>query len=346
MRSLLVAELADFLGGELAGPKTKSFLGVSKIDHSIPGSLSFLANDKYEEYIYSTTASVVLVKMDFEPHQKLDKTLIKVEDPYMAFCKVLNKHFNPGVAKTGVEKNAVVSESSKIGEDVYVGANTYIDDNVTIGNHVKIYPNCYIGTGVTIEDNCLIYANVSIYHDTQIGENTIIHSGAVIGSDGFGHAPQKDGSYIKIPQIGNVIIGKDVEIGSNCSIDRATMGSTIINDGVRLDNLIQVAHNVEIGEHTVIASLTGISGSTTLGPNCVIGGQVGFSGHLNIAKGTKVGAQSGLGKSVKEENTRLFGSPVQLLKDEMRSLIVFRELPQMKEKLEQLEKIVKKNNEG
>ncbi|MBO6515461.1 MAG: UDP-3-O-(3-hydroxymyristoyl)glucosamine N-acyltransferase [Bacteroidia bacterium] len=346
MRSLLVAELTDFLEGELSGTTTETFTGVSKIDQSIPGSLSFLANDKYEEHIYTTSATVVLVKKDFTPQKELDKTLIRVEDPYLAFCKVLNKYFNPAIAKSGVEPGAVISEKSTLGTNVYIGANTYIDENSTIGNNVKIYPNCHIGSGVTIDDNCLIYANVSIYNDSQIGENTIIHSGAVIGSDGFGHAPQKDGSYVKIPQIGNVVIGKNVEIGSNCSIDRATMGSTVIHDGVRLDNLIQVAHNVEIGAHTVIASQSGISGSTTLGPNCVVGGQVGFAGHITIAKGTKIGAQSGLGRSVTEENTRLFGSPVQPLKDEMRSQIVFRELPQLKEKVEQLEKVINEKNEG
>lgn len=342
----MVAELADFLGGELAGPNTESFFGVSKIDQSIPGSLSFLANPKYEEFIYSTEASVVLVKTDFEASQELDKTLIKVDDPYLAFCKVLNKYFNSSVSKSGIAASAVIDEGAKMGTNIYIGANTCIEAGATIGDNVKIYPNCYIGDGVTIEDNGLIYANVSIYYDTQIGKNVIIHSGTVIGCDGFGHAPQKDGSYVKIPQIGNVIIGNDVEIGANCSIDRATMGSTIIHDGVRLDNLIQIAHNVEIGEHTVIASQSGVSGSTTLGPNCVVGGQVGFAGHITIAKGTKIGAQSGLGKSVTEENTRLFGSPVQPLKDELRSQIVFRELPQMKEKLEQLEKVINKKNEG
>jgi UDP-3-O-[3-hydroxymyristoyl] glucosamine N-acyltransferase len=341
----LVAELADFLGGTLSGPKTETVFGVSKIDQSIAGSLTFLANPQYEEFIYTTDATVVLVKTDFEPKSELDKTLIKVKDPYMAFGQILNKYFNPGVSKSGIEKGAVVSETATLGENCYVGANTYIDENSTIGNNVKIFPNCFIGSGVTIGDDCLIYANVSIYNDTQIGTSTIIHSGCAIGSDGFGHAPQSDGSYIKIPQIGNTIIGDRVEIGSNCTIDRATMGSTIIHDGVRLDNLIQVAHNVEIGENTVIAAQTGISGSTSLGPNCVIGGQVGFAGHLTIAKGTKVGAQSGLGKSVEEENTRLFGSPVQPLKDEFKSQIIFRQLPELKDKVEMLEKLIIKNKE-
>lgn len=342
----MVAELADFLGGTLSGPTTKTVFGVSKIDQSIPGSLSFLANTKYEEFIYSTEASAILVHNDFKPQTEINKTLIHVDDPYMAFCAVLNRYFNPGVAKNGIEKGAVVDDSSTVGKGCYIGANTYIDAGCTIGDNVKIFPNCFIGSGVTIENDCLIYANVSIYNDTQIGKSTIIHSGSVIGSDGFGHAPQKDGSYVKIPQIGNVIIGDHVEIGSNCSIDRATMGSTIIHDGVRLDNLIQVAHNVEIGAHTVIAAQTGISGSTSLGPNCVVGGQVGFAGHITIAKGTQIGAQSGLGKSVTEENTRLFGSPVQPLKDELKSQVVFRDLPALKAKVDKLESLITKNKES
>jgi UDP-3-O-[3-hydroxymyristoyl] glucosamine N-acyltransferase len=341
----LVAELADFLGGELSGPITETVFGVSKIDQSISGSLTFLANLKYEDFIYTTDASVVLVKSDFNPKPTLNKTLIRVEDPYMAFCAVLNEYYNPGVSKSGIESGAVVSKDSTVGDNCYIGANSYVDANSKIGNNVKIFPNCFVGSGVTIGDNCLIYANVSIYNDSQIGESTIIHSGSVIGSDGFGHAPQKDGTYIKIPQIGNVIIGDRVEIGSNCSIDRATMGSTIIHDGVRLDNLIQVAHNVEIGANTVIAALTGVSGSTSLGPNCIIGGQVGFAGHINIAKGTQVGAQSGLGKSVVEENSRLFGSPVQPLKDELKSQVIFRDLPKLKSRVDELEKLVIKNKE-
>ncbi|MFT5723997.1 MAG: UDP-3-O-[3-hydroxymyristoyl] glucosamine N-acyltransferase [Bacteroidia bacterium] len=341
----MVAELADFLGGELSGPITETVFGVSKIDQSISGSLTFLANLKYEDFIYTTDASVVLVKSDFNPKPTLNKTLIRVEDPYMAFCAVLNEYYNPGVSKSGIESGAVVSKDSTVGDNCYIGANSYVDANSKIGNNVKIFPNCFVGSGVTIGDNCLIYANVSIYNDSQIGESTIIHSGSVIGSDGFGHAPQKDGTYIKIPQIGNVIIGDRVEIGSNCSIDRATMGSTIIHDGVRLDNLIQVAHNVEIGANTVIAALTGVSGSTSLGPNCIIGGQVGFAGHINIAKGTQVGAQSGLGKSVVEENSRLFGSPVQPLKDELKSQVIFRDLPKLKSRVDELEKLVIKNKE-
>jgi UDP-3-O-[3-hydroxymyristoyl] glucosamine N-acyltransferase len=346
LRKLLVAELADFLGGTISGPSTETVFGVSKIDQSIPGSLSFLANLKYEEHIYTTSATVVLVKSGFVPKPELNKTLIFVEDPYMAFCSVLNKYFNPGVSKTGIEKGAVIAESASVGNNCYIGANSYIDEGAKIGDNVKIFPNCFIGADVTIGNDCLIYSNVSVYHECKIGNATIIHAGCAIGSDGFGHAPQKDGSYIKIPQIGNVVIGNDVEIGSNCSIDRATMGSTIIHDGVRLDNLIQVAHNVEIGAHTVIAALTGVSGSTSLGPNCVIGGQVGFSGHITVAKGTQVGAQSGVNRTIKEENTKLFGSPVQPLKDELKSLIVFKDLPNLQAKVDKLEKLVIKNKEA
>ena len=345
MRELLVAELADFLGGTIEGPMTETVFGVSKIDQSIPNSLSFLANTKYEEFIYTTSASAILVNTDFKAKASLDKTLIVVDDPYMAFCAVLNRYFNPGVSKSGIEAGATVSKSANVEDTCYIGANTYIGDHVVIGKNVKIFPNCFIGDGVTIGDDCLIYANVSVYHECRIGSSTIIHSGTVIGSDGFGHAPQKDGTYVKIPQIGNVVIGDNVEIGSNCSIDRATMGSTIIEDGVRLDNLIQVAHNVEIGKNTVIASQTGISGSTTLGPNCIVGGQVGFAGHITIAKGTQIGAQSGLGKSVSEENTRLFGTPVQPLKNELKSQVVFRDLPSLKAKVDNLEKLIIKNKD-
>ena len=336
--------MADFLGGEVSGPSVETVFGVSKIDQSIPGSLTFLANEKYEEYIYSTEASAVLVKPEFEPTQKLNKTLIRVDNPYLAFCKVLNKYFNPAVAKIGVDSHAFVSNKANVGKNVYIGANCYVEDGVTIGNNVKIFPNCYIGAGSQIDDNTLIYANVTIYHETHIGKNTIIHSGTVVGSDGFGHAPQADGSYVKIPQIGNVVIGDDVEIGANCSIDRATLGSTIIANGVRLDNLIQVAHNVEIQEHTVIAAQSGVSGSTTIGPNCLIGGQVGFAGHLKVAKGTQIGAQSGIAKDVVEENQRLFGSPVQPLKNELRSQVVFRELPELKKRVEDLEQAINKND--
>jgi len=341
-----VAELANILNGELEGPKVETVLGVSKIDQSIPNSLSFLANPKYEEHLITTEASVVLVKRDYVAPAAAQKTLLRVDDPYSAFCTVLNTYFNPGVDKNGIDPSAVIADSAVLGEDCYIGANVVIDEGVKLGDNVKIFPNCYIGAGSKIGDNALIYSNVSIYHETSIGKNFIVHSGTVIGSDGFGHAPQKDGTYIKIPQIGNVVIGDDVEIGSNCSIDRATMGSTIINDGVRLDNLIQVAHNVEIGANSVIASQTGISGSTSLGERCVVGGQVGFAGHLKIANGTQVGAQSGLRKSVTEENQRLFGSPVQPLKDELRSQIAFRDLPKIKDKVYAVEREIQKLKES
>lgn len=338
--------MADILNGELVGPKVETVFGVSKIDQSIPNSLSFLANPKYEDHLITTEASVVLVKRDYEAPTTFQKTLLRVDDPYSAFCTVLNTYFNPGVDKTGVHSSAVIADSAVLGENCYVGANVVIDAGVRLGDNVKVFPNCYIGAGSKIGNNALIYANVSIYHETTIGNNFIVHSGTVIGSDGFGHAPQKDGTYIKIPQIGNVVIGDDVEVGSNCSIDRATMGSTIIQDGVRLDNLIQVAHNVEIGANTVIASQTGISGSTSLGERCVVGGQVGFAGHLKIANGTQVGAQSGLGKSVTEENQRLFGSPVQPLKDELRSQIAFRDLPKLKDKVDEVEREIQKLKES
>ncbi|MCB9246488.1 MAG: UDP-3-O-(3-hydroxymyristoyl)glucosamine N-acyltransferase [Flavobacteriales bacterium] len=338
MKTLQVREIADLVKGQIIGDAGAEFTGVSKIDHSIPGSLTFLSNPKYESYLETTRAKVILLAPDRLPDDTKDHIFITVEDPYLAFCKVLNVHFSPSSNLNGIHQAAVIAPGATIGNDVYIGANSVIESGAVIADGVKIYPNCFIGPNCTIGAGSILYSNVSVYYDTQIGAEVIIHSGTVIGSDGFGHAPQKDGTYVKIPQLGNVIIEDRVEIGANCAIDRATLGSTIIREGSKLDNLIQIAHNVEIGAHTVIAGQTGISGSTSLGAHCVIAGQVGFAGHLKIADGTKVGAQSGLNKSIDEPNQRLFGSPAVPLNEALRTHVIIRTLPEMNKRIDDLEK--------
>ncbi|MBI1306062.1 MAG: UDP-3-O-(3-hydroxymyristoyl)glucosamine N-acyltransferase [Bacteroidetes bacterium] len=339
MTKLSVTEVAELIGGEIEGKSREWISGISKIDQGIPGSLTFLSNPKYAEHLFSTQADIILINRDQEINSESDKTFIRTDNAYLAFCQILNHYYNPARDKSGVDNRAVISSSASIGDNVYIGANAFVGDRAKIGNGVKIYPNVYIGDDAVIGDNTLVYSNVSVYHECVVGKNGIIHSGTVIGSDGFGHAPKGDGTYVKIPQIGNVVVGDDVEIGSNCSIDRATIGSTRIGDGVKLDNLIQVAHNVEIGDHTVIAGQTGISGSTTLGKYCVIGGQVGFAGHLKVADGTQVGAQSGLNKDITEKNTQLFGSPVMPVKDALRSHLMIKDLPNMRDRISKLEKL-------
>lgn len=338
MKTLQISEIASLVNGAVIGNPLEECTGVSKIDQSYPGSLTFLANPKYESYLKSTQAKAILISPDRVPQEKGDKIYITTEDPYLAFCKVLNKYYSPASALHGIHQAAVIDPGASYGTDVYIGANSIIESGAVIEDDVRIYPNCYIGPNTRIGKGTILYSNVSVYHDCVIGSEVIIHSGTVIGSDGFGHAPQKDGTYVKIPQIGNVVIGNQVEIGANCAIDRATLGSTIIHDGCRLDNLIQIAHNVEIGAHTVIAGQTGISGSTILGAHCVIAGQVGFAGHLKIADGTQVGAQSGLNKSIEEPNQRLFGSPAVPLKEALRTHVIVRTLPEIKTRVDNLEK--------
>lgn len=335
---IAVTEVADLLGGTVEGKAREWILGLSKIDQGQPDTLTFLANQKYVGFLDTTAADIILINPDQQIDSKSTKTFIRVEDAYLGFCQVLNQYLNPAFTKVGIDSSAFVSDSSTIESGVYIGSNVHIGNDVTIGKNCKIYPNTFIGDGVKIGDNTVIHSNVSVYHETIIGQRGIIHAGTVIGSDGFGHAPKKDGSYVKIPQVGNVVIGDDVEIGANCAIDRATLGSTKIGNGVKLDNLIQIAHNVEIGANTVIAAQVGVSGSTILGERCMIGGQVGFAGHLKIANGTQVAAQSGLNKDIVEENTKLFGSPVMPIKEAFRSLLLVQKLPDMRDKLEDLEK--------
>lgn len=335
---LSAQDIAQFTGGKIVGDAAASITNIAKIEEAKQGDLAFVGNVKYEHYVYETKASIVFVGIGFEPKQKVKATLVKTVSPYLSFCQVLDKYFNPNVHPSGIENPSFISEGIEVDKDSYIGAFVYIAKNVTLGKGVKIYPNTFIGEGCMIGDNTVIYAGTKVMPACKIGKNCIIHSGTVIGSDGFGHAPMPDGSYAKIPQVGNVIIEDDVEIGSNCSIDRATMGSTIIRKGVKLDNLIQVAHNVEIGANTVIAAQTGISGSTKLGERCIIGGQVGFVGHITVANGTQIGAQSGIPKAIKEENLQFIGTPIMPLREAFKTQVLVRNLPKLNDRITQLEK--------
>lgn len=335
------SEIAAFLNGEVIGDGNIKISNVSKIEEGKPGTLAFLANIKYESFIYTTQASVVLVNNSFVPKNSIASTLIKVEDAYQAFASLLDLYMQAKASlKLGIEQPSFIDESSTLGEDAYLGAFAYIGKNSKVGNNVKIYPQVHIADNVTIGDNCILYSGVKIYDDSIIGNNCIFHSGSVIGADGFGFAPQKDGTFKKIHQIGNVIIEDNVEIGANTTIDCGTMGSTIIRKGVKLDNLVQVAHNCEIGENTVIASQTGISGSSKIGKNCQVGGQVGLAGHLTIGDNVMIGAQSGVPKSVKN-NEMIFGSPAFNIKDCMKSISIYKNLPQLRGEVIQLQKEIK-----
>jgi len=335
-------QIATLVQGKLEGNPDAPVSNVAKIEEAQSGDLCFLSNPKYEEFLYSSSASVILVNENFETNKPFTPTLIRVKDAYSSFAFLLEQYNNmiSGSGNVGIESPSFISETAKIGINVYVGAFSYIGENVTIGEGVKIYPGCYIGNNVVIGAGAKIYAGVKIYHACTLGERVVIHSGTVIGGDGFGFAPLKDGTYKKIAQIGNVIIEDDVEIGANTTIDRATMGSTVIRSGVKLDNLIQIAHNVEVGANTVIAAQTGVSGSTKIGRNCIIGGQVGIVGHIHIADGTRINAQSGLSKSITHENTTLNGTPAFEYKSSLKSQAIFRNLPEMQHRLQKLEEMV------
>ena len=332
------ATIAGFLKGEITGNPEIKVNTIAKIEEGHTGALSFLANPKYEQYIYTTKSSVVLVNKNFVPTSKIEATLIKVENAYEAFASLLRLVDQSRPKKKGVHITAVIEPSAKIGTDVYIGPYSYIGENCVIGDGCSVYPQVYVGDNSRLGNNTTIYAGVKIYHECIVGEGCIIHSGTVIGSDGFGFAPQSENEFMKIPQLGNVIIEDHVEIGANVTIDRATMGSTIIRKGVKLDNLIQIGHNVEVGDNTVMAALTGISGSTKIGKNCMFGGQVGLAGHLKIANGTKIGAQGGILGDIREENTAIIGSPAIPVKQFMRSSILFKKLPELNSKIEKIEK--------
>jgi len=335
-------QIAALVQGKLEGDPDRKVSSVAKIEEAGPGDLCFLSNPKYEEYLYTSSASAVLVNETLVLLRPVTATLIRVKDAYASFALLLEQydHIISGSGNVGIEQPSYIAATAKIGKDVYVGAFSYIGENALLADGVKIYPGAYIGNNAVIGKDSKIYSGVKVYHGCVLGERVIIHAGSVVGGDGFGFAPLKDGTYKKIAQIGNVIIEDDVEIGANTTVDRATMGSTIIRRGVKLDNLIQVAHNVEIGENTVIAAQTGISGSTKIGKNCIIGGQVGIVGHIHLADGTKINAQSGLSKSVTNENVTLNGSPAFEYKNSLKSQAIFRNLPDLQARLQKLEEIV------
>lgn len=340
--NITAEQIANVLEGDVVGNPAASVHKLAKIEEGTEGSITFLSNPKYNNFIYTTNASVVIVNKTFEPQNEIKATLIKVEDSYKAFTKLLEYYNQIKLMKSGIEQPSVISENVSYGDDLYLGSFSYIGKNVKIGNNVKIYPNSFVGDNVEIGDNTILFAGVRVYSETVIGNNCVIHSGTIIGSDGFGFAPNEDGSYSKIPQIGNVLIEDDVEIGSCTTIDRATLGSTIIRKGVKLDNQIQIAHNVEIGENTVIASQTGIAGSAKVGKNCVIGGQVGIVGHITIGDNVRIQAQTGVGKSMKDGEI-IQGSPAMGYNDFAKSYVYFKKLPTIVKDLEDLKKSVNKN---
>ena len=320
------AQIAGILEGDVVGNPEVEVSKLAKIEEGTIGSLTFLANPKYTPYIYTTKASITIVNRSFEAEEKLDTTLIKVDDAYKSFSKLLEYYNQVKLNKLGVEQPSYVSDTATYGDNIYIGAFAYIGDNVRIGNNVKVYPNAYIGDNATIGDNVVVFAGAKIYSESIIGDHCVIHSGAIVGADGFGFAPNENGEYRKVPQTGNVIIEDHVDIGAGTTIDRATLGSTIIRRGVKLDNQIQIAHNVEIGENTVIAAQTGIAGSTKIGKNCMIGGQVGIVGHITIGDNVKIQAQSGIGRNVKDDEV-LQGSPALNYGDYNKSYVYFKNLP-------------------
>ncbi len=331
------SQIAEILEGEVEGDPDTEVSELAKIEEGKKGSLTFLSNPKYTSYIYSTNASITIVDKSFKSEELIHTTLIRVKDAYKAFSTLLEYYNQIKSNKKGIENPSFISQTVIYGDDLYLGAFSYIGDNVKLGNEVKIYPNVYIGDNVKVGDSTVIFPGVKIYSETIIGDNCVIHSGAIVGADGFGFSSDDKGEYSKVPQIGNVIIEDDVDIGAGTTIDRATLGSTIIRSGVKLDNQIQIAHNVEIGSNTAIAAQTGIAGSTKIGKNCLIGGQVGIAGHLNIGNRVKIQAQSGIGRNVKDDET-LQGSPAFNYNDFSKSYIHFKNLPKTMDSLHQLNK--------
>ena len=335
-------QIAEFLKGEVVGNKDIKVSDFSKIEEGRRGTLTFLANPKYTHYIYETHADIVIVNKTFEPEHPISATLIKVDDAYQSVAQLFTLVNNLKPRKTGISAKADIAQSASIGKDIFVGAFVSIGENCKIGNNVTIHPNTQIGDNVSVGDGSIIYSNVSIYSDCVVGKNNIIHSGAVIGADGFGFAPDEEGHYHKIPQIGNVVLGDDVEIGANTTIDRATMGAAHIGDGVKIDNLVQVAHNVEVGEYTAIAAQTGIAGSTKVGRRCIFGGQVGITGHISIADGTILGAQTGVSGNINEGGKVWAGSPVLPIDTFRRASVLIRKLPDIVHTVYDLEKKLQK----
>lgn len=333
-------EISLLLKGTVEGDPQTIISQLAKIEEATTGCLSFLANPRYEQYLYTTQASVVIVNKDLAVTEPVNATLIRTDNAYSAFSVLLEKFNTLRLNKSGIEQPSFIHPTATIGQNVYIGAFAYIGADVKIGDNCKIYPHTYIGDNVILGHEVTLFAGTKVYFDCKIGNQVIIHSGAIIGSDGFGFAPTADGTYSKISQIGNVVLEDLVEVGSNTTIDRATMGSTIIRKGVKLDNLIQIAHNADIGANTVIAAQTGISGSTKIGENAVIGGQVGIVGHITVAKGTQVQAQSGINRTIKEPDKKWAGSPVQPYQEHLRSQVVMHQLPELKKRIEELEKII------
>lgn len=331
------AEIAEFLKGEITGDPEIKVNTVAKIEEGHKGALSFLANPKYENYLYTTDSSIVLVNRSFVPSAPVKATLIRVDNAYESFASLLTLVEQSKPKKKGIHPTAVIESNAIVGTDAYIGAFVYIGENCVIGNNCRIYPHSYIGDNTRIGDDCIIYSGVKVYHECVIGNKCTIHAGSVIGSDGFGFAPQSESEFMKIPQLGNVVLEDHVEIGANVAIDRATMGSTIIHKGVKLDNLIQIGHNVEVGENTVMAAQTGIAGSSKIGKNCMFAGQVGIAGHVKIADGIKIGAQSGVPGDIKKENSIVTGYPAIDHRDFLRSSVVYRKLPELKMKIDYLE---------
>lgn len=336
-------QIADLIDGKIEGDPDVAVSSFGKLEEATKGQLAFFANPKYEEYLYSTKASVIIINSAFQPEKEISATLIRVPDAYSSFAVILTEYAKMARANlTGIQQPAYISATARMGENIFIGAFAYLGEKVIIGNNVKLYPQVYLGDNVTIDDDSILYPGVIIHHDCVIGKNVSIHAGTVIGGDGFGFAPQADGSFKKVPQIGNVVVEDNVEIGANTTIDRATIGSTVIKSGVKLDNLIQIAHNVEVGNNTVIAAQSGVSGSTKIGKNVMIGGQAGIVGHIQIADGSKINAQSGVGKSIKTPNTAVTGSPAFDYSHALRSQILSRNLPELEKRIKDLEQMVER----
>ncbi|MEI6945994.1 UDP-3-O-(3-hydroxymyristoyl)glucosamine N-acyltransferase [Paraflavisolibacter sp. H34] len=336
------AQISFIINGKIEGNAEAVVTTFGKIEEAQPYQLTFFANPKYEEFLYSTQASIVILNENYELKEPVAPTLIRVPDAYSAFAMLLSKYQEMATQQLkGIQQPSYLPPSTKLGTDVFIGAFTYLGENVKVGNNTKIFPNAYIGDNVQIGDNCVIHPGVKIYVGCVLGNNVVVHAGTVIGSDGFGFAPQADGSFKKVPQIGNVVVEDNVEIGANTTIDRATMGSTVIKSGAKLDNLIQIAHNVEVGNSTVIAAQAGVSGSTKIGSNVMIGGQAGLVGHIQIADGSKINAQSGVSKSLKAPFSTVTGSPAADYTSALRSQAVFRNLPEMEKRLQELEDLVR-----
>ena len=339
---LTVQQIAHLIGGQVQGNPQQRISKFAKIQEGGEGTISFLANPKYESYLYTTQASAVIVSNALQLKEPISTTLILVENPYAAFSTLLEEYYKiVKPRKKGIEQPAHIAASASLGQDVYVGAFAYIGENVQIGDNVQIYPHTYIGDNVKVGNNTTLFAGVKVYPLCVIGNYCTLHAGAVIGSDGFGFAPKEDGTYQDVPQIGNVVLADFVNVGANTTIDCAAIGSTLIEKGVKLDNLIQIAHNAKVGKNTVIAALTGVSGSTSIGENCVIAGQVGMVGHISIANKTTVGAQSGITKNIEQEGQTLLGSPVQDHKEALKTYVVYRNLPELKKRVDELEKQLK-----